>query len=191
MRGNGNFILGCLVFCVVLAIVLALSVSTVYRGQLNNVTSATATAVVTAEHTYPISEAQISGHIDTNEGDGQPYGVNLSSGGSATFHVKVSHAGTYTLTVAHADGAVPGSVDVSVNDNPPIRVHTAYASSFTGYKYNGDADVSIQLQEGDNTITLSNQSVESNCNPADKAPNGNRDANCVFIGGIIIFPAGG
>lgn len=177
-EGIGGF---CLV--VVIAVLLVGGLITAIAGSARQNSSATSN--YTYDMTYPVSQANLSGNVihtpaGVTDSSGNPFtpGITLSFGGSAAFQVNVSKAGAYFLRISSTDSSGGGSVQVSVNNGAPISVNIGRCcvsdSSF---------DVTIQLQAGDNTIVLSNQS------PQDESADFcvKKFLNCSFIANIEVL----
>ena len=149
-----------------------------------NSAQATATFLSIAQ-TFSASDAQVTGNFATDD-QGR---FNLGTGGVATYHVDESTAGTYDLRIMDSGSEeASATVEVSVNGNPSITAQTNVQANVMG-AYPEAPAITVQLNAGENIITLSNESltVDPQCNPFDGTPS-QRPWQCVYIGGIQVYP---
>ncbi len=139
-------------------------------------------------HTWTREAAIVSGATQSTLGGRETGNVVKDKGGvwlgnkgaSVTFDIVVQGAGDYSVKLVrarHSSLSDAATVDVSVNGGPPIKI---------GIKFHewDDPTNTIRLQNGKNTITLSNEVGDAD---SEKRPcNEHNRSSCTFVGSIEV-----
>ena len=193
MSNSGDDRSCCLLFVVLVGLILAISGIAVFYTEVikpvldaQSYSQAVATMTATENEEYPVSTAQKSGSMMSDNSGG----VYLDGGGSLEFHINISNAGNYTFRVVtdpNSDWYIYASVEARVNGGSPISMniaeHLTGGGEYTSQTCsNGECkvqtDVTITLKAGSNIIQLSNQQDECN----------QYQTSCTYIGGIVLIP---
>jgi len=121
--------------------------------------------------------------------------VYLSSGSSETLTIKAPHAGSYTLTIYSYSsmGAEPSSVKVSINGSPAITQSFDVTQPNCSQLCIRTTPIVVNLNVGDNTITISNEGTTDPAGCTDTNPTNIHDGkndieHCNFIFGVKFVP---